>query len=123
MIRGIVSADREATIRLTLRGPDSGDMDVEFVIDTGFNGWITLPSSLVSQLGLPWRRRGLGELADGSESIFDIFEANVFWDGQLRRIWVDEMNASPMAGMSLLVDCELTIQVWADGDVTITTKQ
>jgi clan AA aspartic protease len=122
MISGTVSANREATVLLTLRGPDHRDMDIEFVIDTGFNGWITLPSSLISQLALPWRRRGLGELADGSETIFDIFEAMVLWDGELRRIWVDEMNAAPMAGMSLLVDCALTIQVWTGGDVTITTR-
>jgi clan AA aspartic protease len=122
MISGIVSANREAMIRLTLRGHDDRNMEVEFAIDTGFNGWITLPPSVISQLGLPWRRRGLGELADGSESIFDIYEVNVVWDGEPRRIWVDEMNAAPMVGMALLADHELTVQVWTGGDVTITAR-
>ena len=122
MITGVVSADREATIRLSIRTPDGEELEVELVIDTGFNGWISLPSTLVSELGLPWRRRGRGELADGSETIFDIYEATIVWDGQLRRVWVDEIDAAPLLGMALLDAHELMIQVWTGGSVTIATR-
>jgi clan AA aspartic protease len=122
MISGVVSANREATVRLTLHGRGNQERELEFVIDTGFNGWITLPSSLISELGLPWRRRGLPELADGSHSIFDVYEAIINWDGESRTIWADEINAAPMAGMSLLANCELKIQVWDGGDVTIAAR-
>jgi len=123
MITGEVSANREASIRLVLRGPDGSDLELELVIDTGFNGWMSLPSKLVSELGLTWRRRGRGELADGSETIFDVYEATVVWEGQLRRVWVDDIDAAPLLGMSLLNGHELTIQVWAGGSVTIAARQ
>jgi len=77
MITGIVTADREALIRLTVRGPTGQERRLEAVIDTGFDGWLTLPPTLIAQLGLPWRRRGRALLADGSESVFDIYEATV----------------------------------------------
>ena len=70
--------------------------------------------------GLPWRRRGRAMLADGSESVFDIYEATVFWDGRPRRVVVDETDCAPLAGMALLDGCELTIQIVDGGAVTIT---
>ncbi|MEX0643289.1 MAG: clan AA aspartic protease [Pirellulales bacterium] len=123
MITGEVSANREASIRFVVRGPDGNGLEIELVIDTGFNGWISLPSSLISDLGLPWHRRGRGELADGSEIIFDIYEAKIIWDGQSRRVWVDEIDSAPLIGMSLLDGYELLIQVWSGGNVTIAARK
>ena len=123
MIAGEVSDNREAGIRLVVRTSNGDELEVEMVIDTGFNGWISLPSTLVAELDLPWRRRGRGELADGSETIFDIYEATIIWDDHLRRVWVDEIDAAPLIGMSLLDGHELTIQVWAGGSVTIAARQ
>ena len=122
MITGHVSADREAIVRLTVRMVDGEELEIDLIVDTGYTGWISLPSTLISQLGLPWRRRGRGLLADGSETIFDIYEAAVIWDSQLRRVWVDEINAAPLAGMALLDGHELTIQVWTGGNVTIAPR-
>jgi clan AA aspartic protease len=123
MITGKVSDDREAGIRLTVRTSNGDDLDVEFVIDTGFNGWISLPSTLIADLGLLWRRRGRGELADGSATIFDIYEATIVWDGELRRVWADEIDAAPLVGMSLLDGHELTIEAWNGGTVSIVARR
>jgi clan AA aspartic protease len=119
MISGVVSASREATVRLVLYTPDGRDLEVEFVIDTGFNGWLSLPSALVSQLDLPWRRRGRAELADGSGIVFDIYATKVVWNGKMREVSVDEIDSTPLIGMSLLDRHELTIQVWPTGNVSI----
>ncbi len=119
MIRGVVNADREATVRLTLLGPAGQRLKVEAIIDTGFDGWVSLPASLIASLGLPWRRRGLALLADGSEAAFDIFEATVVWDRRRRRIPVDEADSVPLLGMSLLNGYELTMEVRSGGKVTI----
>jgi predicted aspartyl protease len=73
----------------------------------------------VVQLGLPWRQRGRALLADGSESVFDIYEATVDWDGEARRIPVDEAETVPLVGMSLLEGYEFTVQVQHGGNVTI----
>jgi hypothetical protein len=58
-------------------------------------------------------------MADGSESIFDIYDATVIWDGQPRHIAVDEADTVPLVGMALMEGFELSIQVRASGTVTI----
>lgn len=95
MMTGSVNACREPVLRLTVRGPAGQEPEVEAVIDTGFNGSMSLPSTLIAMLGLAWRRRGRALLADGSESVFDIYEATVMSDGQPRRVAIDGIFASP----------------------------
>jgi clan AA aspartic protease len=119
MITGVVKDDRQAVIRLTVRGPAGQEQKIEAIIDTGFDGWLSLPSSIIARLGLVWRRRGRALLADGSESVFDIFEATVDWDGEARRIPVDGAETIPLVGMSLLEGYELTVQVQAGGNVMV----
>lgn len=119
MISGVVTERCEAVIRVKVRGPAGQDREIEAVIDTGFDGWLSLPPSIVSELGLVWHRRGRALLADGSESVFDIYEATVEWDGQLRRIPVDEAETFPLVGMSLLEGYELVVQVQRGGNVTV----
>ncbi len=58
-------------------------------------------------------------LADGSNSVFDIYEAAVTWDGRPRRIAVDEADCAPLVGMSLFYGYELTVQVVDGGSVVI----
>lgn len=53
-------------------------------VDTGFNGWLSLPPDLIAELNLRWKRRGRAILGDGSECVFNVYEAVVFWDGELR---------------------------------------
>jgi clan AA aspartic protease len=119
MITGVVTDRREAVIRLRVHGPAGQDQEIEAIIDTGFDGWLSLPSSIVGQLGLIWRQRGRVLLADGSESIFDIYEATVDWDGEARRIAVDEAETIPLIGMSLLEGYELIVQVQGGGKVAL----
>jgi clan AA aspartic protease len=119
MITGIVTDRREAVIRIKVRGPAGHEQEIEAIIDTGFDGWLSLPSSLIAHLGLVWHRRGRALLADGNESIFDIYEAVVDWAGATRRIPVDEAETAPLVGISLLEGYELTIQVQRGGIVTL----
>ncbi len=119
MISGVVTHDRQAVIHLTVRGPAGQEQEIEAIIDTGFDGSLSLPSLIVVQLGLPWRQRGRALLADGSESVFDIYEATVDWDGEARRIAVDEAETVPLVGMFLLEGYELTVQVQPGGNVTL----
>jgi clan AA aspartic protease len=119
MITGVVTADREPRVRVTVRGPDGQEQDLEAVIDTGFDGSLALPSVVIAALGLPWRRRGRALLADGRETLFDIHEATIIWDGEPRRVAVDAVDASPLIGMRLLEGYELTIQVVLGGPVVV----
>ena len=123
MIRGVVTSDVQAVVRLRVQRPAGQEEEIHGVIDTGFNGSLTLPPGLIVTLGLDWRRRSRAILADGTESIFDTYEATVVWDGEPRRVPVDEANTDPLVGMTLMNGYELRIQVIDGGTVTLERLQ
>lgn len=47
------------------------------------------------------------------------YEATVDWDGDARRVPVDEAETVPLVGMSLLEGYELTVQAQPGGNVTV----
>lgn len=119
MMIGSVNADLEALLRLTVRDANGQPQEVEAVIDTGFNGFLTLPPILIPALGLPWLCRQQGQLADGSVQTFDVYVAMVDWDGQPRRVEVEVVDVKLLIGMALLQGSELRIQVLPGRPVTI----
>ena len=121
MITGAVNAELEAVVRLKVRGPSGREREIDAAVDTGFNGWLSLPGAVIAGLDLPWRRRGLALLADGGETVFDIHEATVNWDGRPRRIAVDAANTAPLVGMALMEGFELKMQIREGGHVTLRT--
>lgn len=118
MITGVVRA-REARLRLIIRGPGGQEQEIEAVIDTGYTASLTLPAGVVAALGLPWQSVGSAILADGSNCLFNVYEAKVVWDRRARRVFVDETGATPLVGMGLLSGYELKMQVRARGKVAI----
>src|SRR5206468_3760272 len=120
VISGAVNVYREAVIQLTVRGSHTQE-EIEAVVDTGFNGFLTLSPLLIATLNLPFRSRGRAILADGSEALFDIYEATVIWDRRPRRVAVGAADADPLIGMALLYGYELTVQAVEGGDVFIRT--
>jgi clan AA aspartic protease len=118
MMVGVVRG-REARTRLTIRGFRGRRQEIEAVVDSGYTGWLTLPPPAIAALNLRWRTVGRGILADGSVSLFDVYQAKVVWDGRVRSVFVDEFDATPLVGMALLRGYELKMQVRARGKVTI----
>ena len=119
MITGVVNTDYEAVISLQVQGPLGQEREVHAIIDTGFNGFLTLPPVLVMALGLTRLSRGRAILANGLEDIFDIYGVTVLWDGQPRYIETDSVNTTPLVGMALLKGYDLHIQVVDSGRVVI----
>ena len=119
MITGRVTHN-EGRIRLILKGHRGREQAIEAVIDTGFTAAMTLPRAAITALNLQWQGIERFTLADGTESIFDVYEAKVIWDGRVRSIVVLEANAKPLIGMKLLRGHELKMQIHYRGNVTIT---
>ena len=110
--------DRLPRLLLSLPG-QSGEYSVEFIIDTGFDGDLTLPPDFVRHLEvhdlLPVRIR----LADGTEQ--DCLEGTIFldWNGEQRTTQVLILGNSPLLGMALLDGCQVCFHVSDGGEVTV----
>ena len=111
MIRGVVTARYEAVIRIIVIGTTGQRESIHAIVDTGFDGWLSLPRSLINELEFPWHRRGLALLADGSESGFDIHKGTILWNRKRRRISIDACDTTPLVGMRLLDGYELLLPV------------
>jgi clan AA aspartic protease len=119
MIIGIVNHHLEALINLIVHGPHEQEREIEAVIDTGFSSHLSLPPVIISMLGLPFRMRDRAILADGNESVFDIYQGTVLWDGQFKSIAIHESDTDPLVGMSLLYGNSLSMQIVEGGSVII----
>jgi clan AA aspartic protease len=119
MIIGIVNADFEPIIPLSICGSDGKVYTQEAIVDTGFNGWLSLPPDLITELNLKWKRRGRAILGDGTECVFDVYEAVLVWDGNMLTIPIDEADSEPLVGMSLMEGYQLTVQVFEGGHVEL----
>lgn len=111
MMTGVVTARREAILRLTLHDANGQEHVYDTVIDTGYNGTLTLPPDVIAMLGLRWHRAGRAILADGSESNFNVYKGVVLWDGQPMTIRIDELDSDALVGMSLIYGYELLLPV------------
>jgi clan AA aspartic protease len=119
MIQGKVNTHREALLPLVVGNASGSRQVVDTVVDTGFNGFLTLPSVLITSLGLSWNASDIVTLGDGSEALFDLYAARIIWDGQYREIDVAESETEPLVGMALLYGYRLQIDAIEGGIVRI----
>ena len=119
MIEGVVNAAYEVVVTLFLRSPAGQTREIEAVIDTGYNGFLTLPAAMVAELKLPFLGPSRATLANGAVEIFNVHDATVLWDGQPRDIESDATGSTPLVGMLLLADHDLSIRVRDGGRVVI----
>jgi predicted aspartyl protease len=86
MIQGVVNFRYELMLPLVV-GDSTGQREfINTGIDTGFDGFLSLPSEIIVRLGLPWRTSNIATLGDGSKTLFDFYAGTVIWDGQYRMI-------------------------------------
>jgi clan AA aspartic protease len=123
MIPGSVNHYLEAVVSLAVMGPFGQILTIEAVIDTGFDGKLSLPPDMIAHLGLHGKGDGTAQLADGSLIEYLIFEASILWDGMPRTVDVDAGDSQPLLGMGLLEGYELTIQARPGGGVRITALE
>lgn len=118
-MKGTVNARVEARLRLALIGPTGTRLEVDSVVDTGFTGSLVLPAAIVAALGLERRSGGSATLADGSTCNYDNYAAELEWDAGTRGVIVSAVGREALAGMTLLADHKLSVEVWNGGTFEI----
>ena len=119
MIRGKVSSDQQALVTVDIMDGEGCFQPLEVVLDTGFTGYLTLPSESIQELGLPSVGRRTFELANGELFEFEAYLAAVSWHGSLSDALVLKSDSAPLLGMTLLWGSRVTVDAQTDGEVTI----
>ena len=120
MITGKITVHQEAVIELEVVGLNQTER-IEAVIDTGFTGYLTLPSTLINRLKLQQAGEQLTILGDENTVVLKRHVTKVLWHGEARDVYVLQAEGGPLIGMSLLHGSRLILDVVTDGDVTIDT--
>lgn len=100
MIVGEIDANFEARVTLSLIHEERS-LDLVFLVDSGFNGYLAVPQSVVSQLSLPLATVQRGATADGRVSYFDTVDVDVIWDDQPKVIRAQVLD-EPLIGTRML---------------------
>ena len=118
MMQGYVNTGYEAVISLVIKH-NNRLKSINAVIDTGFTGFLSLPQSIIDELELPWSYSDFATLGDGSETLFDVHDATIIWDGQFREIEINSADTEPLLGMKMLRGFRLQVDTLQGGLVTI----
>ena len=119
MMQGVVNLRCEATLTVVVGNSNRKLEAFNTVIDTGFSGFLSLPSSMIASLSLPWSASDIVTLGDGSETLFDLYTGIVIWDGQYREIYIAESETEPLLGMALLYGYRLQVDAVEGGLVKV----
>ena len=119
MIRGEVSGDQQALVTIEIIDAEGHPRPVEVILDTGFTGYLTLPSETIRQLGLAPVGRRTFEPANGELFEFEAHLAAVSWHEHLTDAMVLRSDGDPLLGMTLLWGSRVTLDAVAQGEVSI----
>ena len=115
MINGIVIG-RQPQLKVVLRISGYPDLEIGCVINTGFEGALTLPVVAVTKLQLPYVASINTNLANDENFITPVHRATVVWDEVELEVPVLAMGLRPQIGTLLLNNCNLNID-FCDGSI------
>ena len=119
MIRGRVDALRQARVQVEVERIDGSFEPIEAIVDTGFDGHLTLPPEVIAGLNLEPDRPTEVDLAAGLRETVNTWRGEVLWHDQTRSILILEASGYPLLGMELMEDSQLTMQPRINGHVLI----
>lgn len=119
MITGVVTEHGTAVITVSVLALNRTATTIDTVMDTGFNGFLTLSLPEIARLQFPYEGTMRVVLGDGQEVELDMFSGSVLWDGHVREGLVLAAEGTPLIGMALLAGCRVCLEVIDNGPVTI----
>ena len=99
-----------ALLGVVFRQSAPPDLSLEFVIDTGFTGELTLPAVAVTAMELPFVYRQTVTLADDTDVKIPVHQATIMWQRAERFVHVLATGNRPLLGTALLAGCEMLAQ-------------
>ena len=118
MIAGSIDYFLAARVRLTVRGP-VGEQEVEAQLDTGYNGFLSVPEPILQALGLAPVTTSQMKLGDGTVVKLPLYHSTVLWNGSERKVETDAPDGLCLLGMSLLEGHDVRLRVITNGRVEI----
>jgi clan AA aspartic protease len=118
MMTGVVRS-RHALLPVTFLLANMPDTTIEFVLDTGFTGLLTLPEAVIDALALPFEYPTFAQLADGSTVVVAVHLATILWNGDATQVRALATGERPLLGTGLLEGCEVLVQFRDEGLVEI----
>jgi clan AA aspartic protease len=106
-------------VGVVFRLPHQPDLRIEFVVDTGFEGALTLPPAAVAALGLSSLGQADANLADDSYTKLAVHQATVVWDGREVGVAVLAMGRRPLVGTALLDGFNLNADFADNGAIAL----
>ena len=116
----------EAETTIVVQGGSEATESIDFIIDTGYTGELTLPQEIIDRLDLQaanYDESDVGPtvvLADGTIRTVTVCVASILWNDRLRNVEVDSLGVAPLIGMRLLRGSNLSVDAIPGGLVTIT---
>ena len=98
-----------------MRGPFS----VEFIVDTGFEGDLSLPGSLLAQLDAGYATERSLQMVDGSIIKRRAYSIDLDWGDGVRLTEVTLLENAPLLGAVLMDESHLDADMRTGGEVVI----
>ena len=119
-IEGIVSLSLEIAVPIHVGGSTGRNRIISAVVDTGFEGFLALPSVMAEELSLPYADEERMVMADGRIERIPLHRAAVLWDGVPRSVRVHVVDSeTALIGVKLLQGYNLNVDFVEGGRVSI----
>ncbi|MBC7528952.1 MAG: hypothetical protein H7308_15560 [Chthonomonadaceae bacterium] len=116
---GVINEQLRIMITLGIRESVEPYLNYEFVLDTGYTYFLTLPGNVIRRLGLPLIDSMEMIMANGEALRSNIYVGRVFWNGEEKIVPVLEAEGDALLGMELLYGNRLTVDITNEGTATI----
>ena len=118
MITGVVASNSDMLIDVEVANSAGEYETLEFVLDTGFNGDLAMPTEVILRLGLEYTGPIGVSYAVGS-GVRRAYLATVTWHDRPREVEVIATDDEWLLGMDMLMGSRLTVDVRIGGEVLI----
>lgn len=118
MIVGSLTSEGEPALQVQVVGP-TGTRDIAAVVDTGFNGGLTLPQDQIVSMGLPEMAMSKVTLADGRVRDVQTYIGEVILGERSQPVLIAEAPTTPLVGTDLLWGFSLYVEFQSDGRVEV----